>query len=86
MVRMIRTRGARHSALVSLRGSTGCRASSAASCSRSSRARMEPYTSTFATSCTGLSAGILIAVIPILIVYAVLQRWIIGGLAGALKG
>jgi raffinose/stachyose/melibiose transport system permease protein len=40
----------------------------------------------FATDYTGLSAGILIAVIPILIVYAVLQRWIIGGLAGALKG
>ena len=40
----------------------------------------------FATDYTGLSAGILIAVVPILIVYALLQRWIIGGLAGALKG
>ena len=40
----------------------------------------------FATDYTGLSAGILIAIVPILVVYAVLQRWIIGGLAGALKG
>ena len=40
----------------------------------------------FATDYTGLSAGILIAIIPILLVYALLQRWIVGGLAGALKG
>jgi raffinose/stachyose/melibiose transport system permease protein len=40
----------------------------------------------FTTNYTGLSAGILIAIVPILIVYALLQKWIVGGLAGALKG
>lgn len=40
----------------------------------------------FTTNFTGLSAGILIAIVPILIVYALLQKWIVGGLAGALKG
>jgi raffinose/stachyose/melibiose transport system permease protein len=36
---------------------------------------------------TGLAAGILIAVVPILIAYIFLQRWIVGGLtAGATKG
>jgi raffinose/stachyose/melibiose transport system permease protein len=40
----------------------------------------------FATNYTGLSAGILIAIVPILVVYGLLQRWIVGGLAGALKG
>jgi ABC-type maltose transport system permease subunit len=33
------------------------------------------------------AAGILIAVVPILIAYIVLQKWIVGGLtAGATKG
>jgi raffinose/stachyose/melibiose transport system permease protein len=41
----------------------------------------------FASNNTGLAAGILIAVVPILIAYVVLQRWIVGGLtAGATKG
>jgi raffinose/stachyose/melibiose transport system permease protein len=41
----------------------------------------------FTTDFSGLSAGILIALAPILIVYALLQRWIISGLtAGAVKG
>ena len=41
----------------------------------------------FANNNTGLAAGILIAVVPILIAYIVLQRWIVGGLtAGATKG
>jgi raffinose/stachyose/melibiose transport system permease protein len=41
----------------------------------------------FANNSTGLAAGILIAVVPILIAYIVLQRWIISGLtAGAIKG
>jgi raffinose/stachyose/melibiose transport system permease protein len=41
----------------------------------------------FATNYTGLSAGILIAIVPILVIYALLQRWILSGLtAGALKG
>jgi raffinose/stachyose/melibiose transport system permease protein len=41
----------------------------------------------FANNNTGLAAGILIAVVPILIAYALLQRWIVGGLtAGATKG
>jgi raffinose/stachyose/melibiose transport system permease protein len=36
---------------------------------------------------TGLAASILIAVVPILIAYTILQRWIVGGLtAGATKG
>jgi raffinose/stachyose/melibiose transport system permease protein len=35
---------------------------------------------------TGLAAGILIAVVPILIAHIFLQRWIVGGLtAGATK-
>ncbi|HEY6664235.1 MAG TPA: carbohydrate ABC transporter permease, partial [Propionibacteriaceae bacterium] len=38
----------------------------------------------FANNNTGLAAGILIAVVPILIAYIFLQRWIVGGLtAGA---
>jgi raffinose/stachyose/melibiose transport system permease protein len=41
----------------------------------------------FANNNTGLAAGILIAVLPILIAYMFLQRWIVGGLtAGASKG
>ena len=41
----------------------------------------------FANNNTGLAAGILIAVVPILIAYVVLQKWIVGGLtAGATKG
>ena len=41
----------------------------------------------FSNNNTGLAAGILIAVIPILIAYALLQKWIVGGLtAGAEKG
>jgi raffinose/stachyose/melibiose transport system permease protein len=41
----------------------------------------------FASNNTGLAAGILIAVVPILIAYTLLQRWIVGGLtAGATKG
>ena len=41
----------------------------------------------FANNNTGLAAGILIAVLPILIAYMFLQRWIVGGLtAGATKG
>jgi raffinose/stachyose/melibiose transport system permease protein len=41
----------------------------------------------FSNNTTGLAAGILIAVVPILIAYIFLQRWIVGGLtAGATKG
>lgn len=41
----------------------------------------------FSSNNTGLAAGILIAVVPILIAYIFLQRWIVGGLtAGATKG
>jgi raffinose/stachyose/melibiose transport system permease protein len=41
----------------------------------------------FSSNQTGLAAGILIAVLPILIAYLVLQKWIVGGLtAGATKG
>jgi raffinose/stachyose/melibiose transport system permease protein len=41
----------------------------------------------FANNNTGLAAGIIIAVVPILIAYILLQRWIVGGLtAGATKG
>lgn len=41
----------------------------------------------FATNYTGLAAGILIAVIPILVLYMLLQKYIVGGLtAGATKG
>ncbi|MFC7376498.1 MULTISPECIES: carbohydrate ABC transporter permease [unclassified Brachybacterium] len=41
----------------------------------------------FATNYTGLAAGILIAVVPILVLYMLLQRFIVGGLtAGATKG
>ncbi|RVX41534.1 carbohydrate ABC transporter membrane protein 2 (CUT1 family) [Nonomuraea polychroma] len=41
----------------------------------------------FSSNNTGLAAGILIAVVPILIAYTLLQRWIVGGLtAGATKG
>jgi raffinose/stachyose/melibiose transport system permease protein len=41
----------------------------------------------FANNNTGLAAGILIAVVPILITYILLQRYIVGGLtAGATKG
>ena len=45
------------------------------------------FTGQFANNNTGLAAGIFIAVIPILIAYIFLQRWIVGGLtAGASKG
>ena len=41
----------------------------------------------FATNYTGLAAGILIAVVPILLLYMLLQKYIVGGLtAGATKG
>jgi len=41
----------------------------------------------FSNNNTGLAAGILIAVVPILIAYTFLQRWIVGGLtAGSSKG
>jgi raffinose/stachyose/melibiose transport system permease protein len=41
----------------------------------------------FSNNNTGLAAGILIAVVPILIAYILLQRYIVGGLtAGATKG
>ena len=41
----------------------------------------------FSSNNTGLAAGILIAVVPILIAYTLLQRYIVGGLtAGATKG
>jgi raffinose/stachyose/melibiose transport system permease protein len=41
----------------------------------------------FATNYNGLAAAILIAIIPILIAYALLQRYIVSGLtAGAVKG
>ena len=41
----------------------------------------------FSNNNTGLAAGILIAVVPILLAYTFLQRWIVGGLtAGATKG
>jgi len=41
----------------------------------------------FSNNNTGLAAGILIAVVPILIAYTFLQRWIVAGLtAGASKG
>ena len=41
----------------------------------------------FSTDYTGLTAGILIAIVPVLILYACLQRWIVSGLtAGAVKG
>ncbi|WP_114560739.1 carbohydrate ABC transporter permease [Desertihabitans aurantiacus] len=41
----------------------------------------------FSNNNTGLAAGILIAVVPILLAYTFLQRWIVSGLtAGATKG
>jgi len=41
----------------------------------------------FTTNFPALSAGILIAILPILVAYAFLQRWIVSGLtAGAVKG
>ena len=41
----------------------------------------------FSTNYTGLAAGILIAIAPMLVAYAILQRWIVSGLtAGAIKG
>jgi len=41
----------------------------------------------FSSNNTGLAAGILIAVVPILVAYILLQRYIVGGLtAGATKG
>lgn len=40
----------------------------------------------FSSNLTGLSAGVLITIAPILLIYACLQRWIVGGLtAGAIK-
>jgi raffinose/stachyose/melibiose transport system permease protein len=45
------------------------------------------FTGQFANNNTGLAAGIFIAVVPILVAYIFLQRWIVGGLtAGATKG
>lgn len=45
------------------------------------------FSGQFGTDYTGLAAGILIAVLPMLIAYALLQRWIVSGLtAGAVKG
>ena len=45
------------------------------------------FTGQFSSNNTGLAAGIFIAVVPILIAYIFLQRWIVGGLtAGATKG
>jgi L-rhamnose isomerase len=35
---------------------------------------------------TGLSAGVIIAIAPILLLYACLQLFIVGGFSGALKG
>jgi raffinose/stachyose/melibiose transport system permease protein len=41
----------------------------------------------FATDYTGLAAGILLVVAPVLIAYAFLQRYIVSGLtAGSIKG
>jgi raffinose/stachyose/melibiose transport system permease protein len=41
----------------------------------------------FSTDFTGLSAGVLIGIVPVLIGYTLLQRWIVSGLtAGAVKG
>ena len=41
----------------------------------------------FTTDFTALSAGIVIALLPILLAYALMQRWIVSGLlAGAVKG
>lgn len=41
----------------------------------------------FANNNTGQAAGIIIAVLPILLAYIILQKWIVGGLtAGATKG
>lgn len=41
----------------------------------------------FTTNFTALSAGILIALLPILVAYGLMQRWIVSGLlAGAIKG
>jgi raffinose/stachyose/melibiose transport system permease protein len=45
------------------------------------------FSGQFTTNFTGLAAGILIAVVPMLVAYAFLQRWIVSGLtAGAVKG
>lgn len=45
------------------------------------------FTGQFARDQTGLAAGIIIAVVPILLAYALLQRYIVSGLtAGAVKG
>lgn len=45
------------------------------------------FSGQFSNNNTGLAAGILIAVVPILIAYIFLQKWIVGGLtAGATKG
>ena len=41
----------------------------------------------FTTDFTALSAGIVIAILPILVAYALMQRWIVSGLlAGSVKG
>jgi raffinose/stachyose/melibiose transport system permease protein len=51
------------------------------------KTRLLNFQGQFANNNTGLAAGILIAVVPILIAYSFLQRWIVGGLtAGATKG
>lgn len=45
------------------------------------------FSGQFGTDYTGLAAGILIAVLPMLVAYALLQRFIVSGLtAGAIKG
>ena len=45
------------------------------------------FTGQFSRDQTGLAAGIIIAVVPILLAYALLQRYIVSGLtAGAVKG
>lgn len=45
------------------------------------------FTGQFTTNYTGLAAAILIAIVPMLIAYAFLQRYIVSGLtAGAVKG
>lgn len=45
------------------------------------------FSGQFSTDYTGLAAGIIISVLPVLAIYALLQRFIVGGLtAGAVKG
>jgi raffinose/stachyose/melibiose transport system permease protein len=45
------------------------------------------FSGQFTTDYAGLAAGILIAVVPVLVAYVFLQRFIVSGLtAGAVKG